>query len=686
MKSLFLSILVGVILCTIGMAQPKSDTVVCTLCQPNTRCIATVKNNAYFLQIGDQKRLTIGKGLSKDSARSAYFTALNSQLGKLCQPTSSNAFTYIRFIETSSYDISEKLFPAPYFPRIDHPELVDSLPLGNRNSLQLIRLNDSFILGYFTEATIFPIGIWDTAGRLLRFDTSIFRSHSFPLQFLPAYLSMQAKVNKAIYPQLYLLYDGTIPNYELVISIASGNGTRTGINIGAPIGDTLIQSGKTIFITIEGKHTEVQPIRSVPGPSAAAGPINVSASATSPGSAKSNATTIPDTNPTSVTRPVASGSVATGSPPAAAESGAPLSAAATPINDTSKKGKPATPAPASVTPATTKSDSLSHSMLNNITILNAFNFDFNGPLTASYLGLVNIFAPDFFSKRIKQKNGRFGFLAGLEKINYSTANIHGNDSTQTQYVYQFVLANPTGYDYVNKQISPGSKVYYEYNKYSFSSKNLVLSLYFDPTYRTDIIPFDSSDSKVGLYLHFHGEFMVNEWTNITNFNTLFRDSLNYGSSSASGLASPPANFVHSYLVSPINANYTIISGNFGVGTTLYVAPFPKDSTTHVFFQATVGASINSPNFGNLTTFTTSTGNGLINLPNINGTPNGPITYSHLKAFWLVRSSIMQSLSNKTELILGATIRGVFPSVAPQYAIYFGLNLDFSFFTGLFSSK
>lgn len=323
-------------------------------------------------------------------------------------------------------------------------------------------------------------------------------------------------------------------------------------------------------------------------------------------------------------------------------------------------------------------------MLNNITILNAFNFDFNGPLTTSYLGLVNVFAPDFFSRRVGRKDGRFGFFAGLEKINYSTANINGNDSTQTQYAFQWVLANPTGYNYVTNQISPGSKIYYEYNKYSFSSKNTVISLYFDPTYRTGIIPFDPTDSKVGIYWHVHAEFMVNKWTNISSFGTLSRDSLNYGSPSTSGLASPPGSYVHPYLTSPINVDYTIISGNFGIGTTLYVAPFPKDSSTHVFFQATFGASVNSPNFGNLTTFVVNKGNGLISLPNIDGAPAAPITYPHLKAFWLIRSSLMQSLSNKTELILGATIRGVFPSVAPQYAIYFGLNLDFSALTGLFS--
>jgi hypothetical protein len=61
------------------------------------------------------------------------------------------------------------------------------------------------------------------------------------------------------------------------------------------------------------------------------------------------------------------------------------------------------------TAANTKGDSLAkYSVLNNMTLLNAFNFNFSGKLTSSYLGLFNIFAPNFshFTTYNKKKNKR----------------------------------------------------------------------------------------------------------------------------------------------------------------------------------------------------------------------------------------------------------------------------------------
>ena len=58
----------------------------------------------------------------------------------------------------------------------------------------------------------------------------------------------------------------------------------------------------------------------------------------------------------------------------------------------------------------TKNDSTA--IWNNITFLNAANFDFSDNLTGTYLGKLNIYAPDI-------KDNLFGFNAGIMRIKFN---------------------------------------------------------------------------------------------------------------------------------------------------------------------------------------------------------------------------------------------------------------------------
>ncbi len=285
-----------------------------------------------------------------------------------------------------------------------------------------------------------------------------------------------------------------------------------------------------------------------------------------------------------------------------------------------------------------------------------------------------------FGKGVKN---RWGFFAGIEKINYSTANINGNDSSQNLYLYQYVLKNPLDYNAFNQRINFGAPYYYQYNRYTLTSKNTVWSFYFDPTYRTNLISYKCKDPKVGLYWHFHTELLVNQFTNNINMQILYNDSSNYGQPNS------PTPMNH-YLPSQYANNSTIISGNFGAGLMFYVAPFMHDSTSHFYFQFTTGVAVNSPNFTNLTTLGSRVDSGrtIISLPSINSALVNPSTfaYNRVKVVLPFRAAFLQSLSDKTQLIIGMTIRGLFPAQTPQYAAYIGLNLDLSVLKYLFSSK
>lgn len=708
----------------------------------NNMVTASVKGKTCYLQFGGGKKKEVGSYLNKDSAQKHYAALLDSLIFNECKPlTDQEDINLHLFANTFAAKIVGMLFPSP---NIIHPfVVVDSVRLDATHTLYLQKTNENrLVLSENTSPELSKVILtWDPSGKFISFDPSAFNGNPLLQRYLPACISLQKKNAKAQYPQFYLLYDGSVPQYELIASNGSSSGSHTKVMITPAIGDTLIEQGNPTILTIDGKKFNVQPVKDSMGTApektgkaraspkgrlishqqftcSLAGPNNIASYLYTPAptdsivfSLKIPGRTVPDTvMPIDFSMAELSDWVKSVIPNGACENEQTenlllnfarftadrvsyyekgyLSALQKALADT-PQAKIATPPKSSADSTPTKkqaptadpTDSLSQNILNNITFLNAFNFDFTGKLTTSYMGVFNIFAPDFLNRKGK-KWWSFGFIAGIEKINYGTANINGNDSSQTMYTRQYVLANPVNYDFVSQQITPGSKFYYEYNKYTFQSQNTVWSIYFQPTFRTNFIEFKKKDPKAGLYIHGHVELLVNEWTSTISYRTLSMDSAYYGA------GSPPASTINTYLPTQYTASTTILTENFGAGLTYYVAPFAKDTSSHFFIQGTVGVSLNSPNFGNLGTYVTRSSQTTVQLPNINGTFNQAITYPCTKAFYLVRSIFLQTLSNKTELILGTTIRGLFGpgSNAPQYAIYVGLNLDLSIITDLFSSK
>jgi hypothetical protein len=298
----------------------------------------------------------------------------------------------------------------------------------------------------------------------------------------------------------------------------------------------------------------------------------------------------------------------------------------------------------------------------NITFLNAANFDFSGKLSASYMGIFKVFAPN-----INQSS--WGFIAGIERISYSQGNINGNDSSQTEYFTQNFLLNPIDHLTYNSQtgtytnyIQQGAKYVQQFNQYNYTTSNKVWSFYAEPMWRKSQL--GTTDNVQGLYFHLHAELLVNQWTRNVSIKYLHQnpDTLT--------VTSPHQSQQGFYwvTVNPIVSNYNFLSGYFGAGATIYIDPINNNTNYHLFSQATFGLAINTPNFQAL--------NNPQLAPAPNGTyPSNDVTNSAAKGFYLIRTSFIASMSKSSQLVLGIIIRGNFPAETPQYAVFVGLNLD-----------
>jgi hypothetical protein len=289
---------------------------------------------------------------------------------------------------------------------------------------------------------------------------------------------------------------------------------------------------------------------------------------------------------------------------------------------------------------------------SNVTLLAAANFDFTGKLSTSFLGLFNVFAPNVIKKK-------YGFDFGIEKINYSTSNINGNDSNQVEFFNQNYLLNPLSVNQVSGTIKPGAKYVQQYNQYTYSSSNRVWSFYVDPLYR--ISDLGQNDLRKGLFAHFHAELLINQWTRTANIKTLYQSP---DTMTTSG--NTPTKGYYWVAKNPIVANYNFISAYFGAGLTLLTNLY--DTKSAFFCQGTLGWANHTPDFDKL------------NDPNqllyANGTySNDSILNSKTKGFFLLRMNFTQELSSKSQLIIGLHLRGNFSDLNCQYAAFLGLNLD-----------
>lgn len=308
-------------------------------------------------------------------------------------------------------------------------------------------------------------------------------------------------------------------------------------------------------------------------------------------------------------------------------------------------------------------------LLNSITVLSAINFDFvnNG---ASFLGLFNIYAPHAFGKIC-------GVMTGIEKINYSAATINNNDSSRAYYILQNLVDR---FDFIPRSrnrpgpdsVRGGAQYHAQFKQYTYSNTDVVWSFYFDPMVRIGCFRYTSKDNKTGIFLNGHFEFLVNEWTRITNFQTL-ADHLD-----TAGPSNMPLSNAIYVSNSKVVSNFNFLSSYIGLGLTFYYRPFPGNARTHMFFQPAIGVAINSPAFDQLYGSTAPPSpNGDLSFNGYNSTP---------RAFYLIRSIFLSDISDQSQLIVGFSIRGLMPTKYPQYAAYLGLNIGLSALTDLFSDK
>jgi hypothetical protein len=326
-----------------------------------------------------------------------------------------------------------------------------------------------------------------------------------------------------------------------------------------------------------------------------------------------------------------------------------------PVSTTPEK-KESTPSSGKNT-VDSKKDSLRCDSCSLIYLLTAANFNFSGKLSTTYMGRLNIFAPNLH-------HSRFGFNTGIEKINYSNGNINGNDSSSSIYYQQNYVLNPLQvyrgplYD----TVLAGAKYIQEYNQYTYSNTNTVWSFYFQPMYK--FLPMGNWDRRQGLYVHVHFELLVNQWTRTASIKNI------YTNPDTSIAVTPSDSSFYWVKNNPIVSNFNFLTGNFGAGITFYtnLRVTVKDTSTHFWGQVTAGASFHAPDLGQLSN------------PNEPPSPNGTyphinFTYPKAQPFYLIRINFIRSLSTTSQLMIGGVFRGGSSPQNYQYAVYLGLSLD-----------
>ena len=296
---------------------------------------------------------------------------------------------------------------------------------------------------------------------------------------------------------------------------------------------------------------------------------------------------------------------------------------------------------------------------NNLTYLNAANFDFNESVNTSYLGKLNIFAPDI-------KESPVGFTAGIMRIKFNY-----KDSSNSTYHTENRLIHPLD------SIKQGLRYLRQFNKYTTTRSNITWSFYAQPMLR--VISWPSRKQKAnsiapnGIYFHGHLELLVNKTNVTTNVTTLQQDSALVDTTKRLSYIG--------YQPNPLIFDRTFLNGYFGVGLTFHLDPFGTGNS-RFFFQPTIGITTNYPSWVSQDISST-----VVNVvPTRSGT--SVQTYQRVSSGWfyLVRAEFSQKLSNDSQIIIGTDIRGLFPKYSPLYAAYVGLNVNLDAVAKIFSDK
>jgi hypothetical protein len=305
------------------------------------------------------------------------------------------------------------------------------------------------------------------------------------------------------------------------------------------------------------------------------------------------------------------------------------------------------------------------SIAENITYLNAANFNFDDNTDASYLGKLNIFAPNIGKTP-------FGFNAGIMRVKFNY-----KDTSHSRYYIENRKIRPLD------SLKHGNKYLREYNKYTTTRSNTIWSFYIQPMYRL-LTWAKNAKTDNGLpnslpnaiYFHVHAELLVNK-TNVTStIENLQRDTALVDTTKA-GTA-------YFYLpTSSIIEDRTFLNGYFGAGFTFNLDPF-GNGNSRFFFQPTIGITTNYPNWVSQDISSTT-----VSVVPVRGS-NTPVTpvYQAVKSkgFYLVRTEFIQNISDDAQLIIGSDIRGLLPKINPVYATYVGLNVNVNAIANIFSKK
>lgn len=284
-----------------------------------------------------------------------------------------------------------------------------------------------------------------------------------------------------------------------------------------------------------------------------------------------------------------------------------------------------------------KNEKVEEASACQIMYLNAVNFNFDNN-KSGYAGHLNFFYTSHDAGK------RFGFNAGLMKINYSN-----NDSLYTNRL-TYVKINPLD------ELTPGNKYLRQFNEYKRKSTNSSYSIYFQPLCRLNKDAV--KESGIDVYAHLHAELLITKFETTTTINTIQQDTI----AVAAGETAPlnTLDILHKELT----LSKTLLNGYLGGGLTFNVK-LKKDSS--IFFQPTFGFTTNYPQPASVN------GSGYYRI-------EGKDSWN---GFYLIRSYYRNKLTSGTELIIGTDIRGLLPEYPPYYSVYVGVNTSLDKLAELF---
>ena len=341
---------------------------------------------------------------------------------------------------------------------------------------------------------------------------------------------------------------------------------------------------------------------------------------------------------------------------------------------------PKNPNPATGATTTPKKDTTT--IWNNITFLNAANFNFTEDLGGSYLGKLNIFAPDI-------KDTPFGFNAGIMRIR-----LNYDDTTNSPLYTERKLINPLDLPTsISDQPLEGTKYLRQLNQYNSNRSNTVWSFYVQPLFRIvswawpkEINAKDNSKTfrknsmaPNGIFFHLHGELLVNKTSILTKIRTIQQDTQVVGTPIPGESRPDPRPTYVGYRPNPIAFNQSYLNGYFGAGLTFNLDPF-GNGNSRFFFQPTFGFTTNSANWASQDISSSDvrpiflrTGNILYFDAAQTRESRDPKEWGK---FYLIRTMFSQKLSSNAQIVIGSDIRGLWPKdLKPIYATYVGVNIN-----------